>query len=436
MLPSDNAMQASDESEVDAEWFTVQKEQYLAEKCRVVHGDAEKNIGPNFFWTVFSQNGNAPERLGSESACYPQCYVDVDGLGYPPAVNASSSRCPVGDFTTPILKDAAKKVSLGFNDLPMNSGKTMIKYTDPADPQLRGGFNWTFELDEDLAVAEADFPATSSLGILEWSADKAGKGLVRVYQRVSEKYSWICTYFGADSGVGIKGNQAYDGRGIMTEKAFATLDGPIVRFFLNITKYSMYGAGSFYAPNMEACWDQKTGKACTPYGDTNTMVHNQVLLDYDPEPCGDVTNSLNCPRYHRYRNGTLVHKSDERFPFGAYKQYCGPCTSCDEMQPEEPCCDRFSNSNGQSIYKLNPHEEWAHWGLPASADEGWMGDERMHEINVGGVFSQIFFPCKNTEPMEIVSINIGPETLTAGDGTRDTEFFVSDFDILMPNVTN
>ena len=30
---------------------------------------------------------------------------------------------------------------------------------------------------------------------------------------------------------------------------------------------------------MEACWDQLTGKNCRPYGDTNAMVHQQVLLD-------------------------------------------------------------------------------------------------------------------------------------------------------------
>ena len=34
-------------------------------------------------------------------------------------------------------------------------------------------------------------------------------------------------------------------------------------------------------------------------------------------------------------------------------------------------------------------------------------------------------------PMEIVTVNIGPET-GLGTGTHDTEFFISDFDILVP----
>lgn len=36
-----------------------------------------------------------------------------------------------------------------------------------------------------------------------------------------------------------------------------------------------------------------------------------------------------------------------------------------------------------------------------------------------------------TEPIEIITINIGPETGLGG-GTHDTEFYISDFDILVP----
>lgn len=36
-------------------------------------------------------------------------------------------------------------------------------------------------------------------------------------------------------------------------------------------------------------------------------------------------------------------------------------------------------------------------------------------------------------PVEIVTVNIGPET-GLGTGTHDTEFFISDFDVLVPDV--
>lgn len=299
----------------------------------------------------------------------------------------------------------------------MNQGKVMVEYTDPAT--LHGRFNWTFELDQDLSVAEADFPHDKSLGVWEWwYDDQEQKGFVRVLTRVSDLYPWICAYFGADAGIGIKGNQAYEGRGMMTETAKG--NDIIVRFWLNVTSYS---GGCWYAPNMEACWDQKTGKPCTPYGDTNAMVHNQVLLDYSSDGGGG-------PPFHILRDGTKVNKSDPRYPKGAYGGYCCPCYSCNECtELGLACCDPFSNSNGQSIYKLAPHPEWAYWGFPANKSDGWIGNPKLHELNVGGLFSQIWFPCMTSEPIEIVSVNIGPETL----GGRDSEFIVSDFDILVPD---
>ena len=305
----------------------------------------------------------------------------------------------------------------------MNQAKVMVGYTDSTT--LRGRFNWTFELDQELGVPEAQFPSDKSLGVWEWWYDEAEqKGVVRLYTRVSKEYPWQCAYFGADAGMGVKANQAYDGRGMMTEVPRG--NDVLVRFFLNITSFNTgSGVGSWYAPNMEACWDQKTRKPCVPYGDTNAMVHQQVLLDYSG-------GGHSGPPFHILRNGTKVSREDPRYPLAAYKYYCCPCESCDECgQLGLSCCDAYSNSNGQSIYKIAPHPEWAHWGFPANATDGWVGSPKLHELNVGGLFSQIWFPCMTTEPIEIISVNIGPET-GLGSGDHSTEFFVSDFDVLVP----
>ena len=302
VTPEENGLQVP--NKVDSEWFAVVKEHRLADKCRVdaktkIRGAEKKEVNPSFFWTVMSQNGNAPTHLGENAACLPQCYSESHG-GWPPAVNASASRCPPDNSNGRLNK------TLGFNGLPMNQPKVMVGYTDPKDPNLRGRFNWTFELDADLSVSEADFPASQSLGIWEWMVapsesigDKvAHRGMVRIYQRVSKMYSWICTYFGADAGLGIKGNQAYNGRGMMTEPAVLSLKGPIVKFWLNITKAQIHGSGvaSWYAPNMEVCWDQATRKPCRPYGNTNTMVHQQVLLDYGGGDSCTESERDGCPR--------------------------------------------------------------------------------------------------------------------------------------------
>ena len=57
------------------------------------------------------------------------------------------------------------------------------------------------------------------------------KGVTRIYQRVSRSYPWICTYFGADVGEGVKANMAYDGqygtRTLHTPLPDRALDGAI-----------------------------------------------------------------------------------------------------------------------------------------------------------------------------------------------------------------
>ena len=507
---------------VDAEWFAAQKEAKLAEKCAVPAPPTPTPTPtptPSYFWTLMSQNGNAQGSLGTAgSECLPYCFVrpPPGATGpcddcYPPAVNASAARCEQPGAWPPPPPPGQRR--LGFNGFPMNQAKVMTALTDPAaDPlRQRGSFNWTFELDADLAVPEEHFPANKSLGIWSWERDAArgGRGRVRVYQRVSALYPWIvrcparapaaaaavagaavappaappplllllllllqllllllllprasptrnppcpphrltlapphyrttaplpqCTYFGADVGRGVKGNQAYDGRGMLTEAPRVGEDF-VVRFFLNITKDQIGGGGgigSWYLLNMEACWDQRSGAPCRPYGDTNRNAHNQVLLDYGGDrPCSAASPHA-CPPYHRWRNGSLVANTDAaRFPYSAYKFYCCPCTACAECDGTA-CCDPLSNPDGQSIYKLAPDAEWAVHGFPANATDGWVGHPKMHELHVGALWEQIWFPCMTNQSIEIITLNIGPET-GLGTGTHDTEFFISDFDVLVP----
>ena len=69
----------------------------------------------------------------------------------------------------------------------MNQAKVMVGYTDSTT--LRGRFNWTFELDQELGVPEAQFPSDKSLGVWEWWYDEAEQnGVVRLYTRVSKGY--------------------------------------------------------------------------------------------------------------------------------------------------------------------------------------------------------------------------------------------------------
>jgi hypothetical protein len=245
-----------DDVDVDDEWFAVQKEHRLAEKCKVVLNNngkerKDENIGSgrggggggaSYFWTLMSQNGNAQSNLGcSSTECLPYCYSN--SKGYPPAVNASlfdqcesESAIPVQNkYKYPEPIDSSAPL-LSFDNQPMNQPKVMTSFTDPTSDDLYGSFNWTFELNSDLTVPEKEFSTNKSLGVWSWKYDNhRNKSIVRVYQRVSLLYPWICTYFGVDVVEGVKANQAYDGRGMMLERPTVGTDF-IVQFFLNITK--------------------------------------------------------------------------------------------------------------------------------------------------------------------------------------------------------
>jgi hypothetical protein len=205
VTPEDNA--AIGEEGVDAEWFAVRKEQKLADKCQVDSGGTSTGTGigaiPDI-WTLMSQNGNAPSPLGSPTECLPYCYNDPDGGlsrgGYPPVVNSSFySRCGgggsggdggsggSGGSSGPSVRRGMLTNGL-FNSKPMNQAKVLTAFTDGTSAHLRGGFNWTFELQADLSVQEVDFPMNYSLGVWSWETTAEGKGVVRVYQRVSAAY--------------------------------------------------------------------------------------------------------------------------------------------------------------------------------------------------------------------------------------------------------
>jgi hypothetical protein len=169
----------------DDEWFAVEKEQQLAERCMVPPPAASgPTTTPSYFWTVMSQNGNAPSHMGSDTECLPYCYLTPPGAhllppgyngsaGYPPAVNASSSRCVHNIGATaanPAPTTRNLITSLGarsaFSGLPQNQGKVMVHYTDPTDPKLFGSFNWTFELGvQVLSFFDGNLHSRSDVGI-------------------------------------------------------------------------------------------------------------------------------------------------------------------------------------------------------------------------------------------------------------------------------
>ena len=78
-----------------------------------------------------------------------------------------------------------------------------------------------------------------------------------------------------------------------------------------------------------------------------------------------------------------------------------------------------------------PSAEWTQWGFPANSTDGWIGTPKMHELNVGGLFTQLVFACPPADlnEVEIASIQLGPEI---SGKSAQVNFTVSGFDILVP----
>ena len=100
----DNA--AIGDPDVDAEWYAVQKEQQLAEKCAVTDTEAKM---PSYFWTVMSQNGNAPSNVGTPAECLPYCYLQPPG---------GVSPDPPGQFGYPPVSPSLRALFSGSRALP------------------------------------------------------------------------------------------------------------------------------------------------------------------------------------------------------------------------------------------------------------------------------------------------------------------------------
>lgn len=102
-------------------------------------------------------------------------------------------------------------------------------------------------------------------------------------------------------------------------------------------------------------------------------------------------NLVSCPPYHLSNTGEAIHRNDtSRFPYSAYHLYCGP-GNADFAEKPVDICDPYSNPQSQEILQLLPHPEWAIHGYPEKQGDGWIGDSRTWELDVGRLSSQLYF---------------------------------------------
>lgn len=162
-----------------------------------------------------------------------------------------------------------------------------------------------------------------------------------------------------------------------------------VRFKLDIKQ----GGGpnsQFYLMDIGSCW-KNNGQPCNGDVTTDVTRYSEMIINPETEPWCSPDNLKLCPPYHTLSNGTKIHRTDkEKFPYAAYHVYCSPGNA---KHLEEPynLCDAYSNPQPQEILQILPHPVWGEYGYPIHKGQGWIGDSRTWELDVGRLSQSLYF---------------------------------------------
>lgn len=141
---------------------------------------------------------------------------------------------------------------------------------------------------------------------------------------------------------------------------------------------------------MGSCW-KNNGKACDGNVTSDVTRYSEMIINPDTEAWCKADKLDCCPPYHTFANGTRVHRTNaSHYPYSAYHMYCTPGNA---EHAEEPfnICDQYSNPQPQEILQILPHPVWGEYGYPTKQGEGWIGDARTWELDVGGMSQNLFF---------------------------------------------
>lgn len=162
-----------------------------------------------------------------------------------------------------------------------------------------------------------------------------------------------------------------------------------VRLTLDIKK----GGGpksQFYLIDMGSCW-KNNGDPCDGDVLTDVTRYSEMIINPETPAWCSSTSIGNCPPYHITPDNKKISRNDTaHFPYGAYHYYCAPGNAQHLEQPVSTC-DPYSNPQAQEIVQLLPHPIWTEYGYPIKQGDGWVGDARTWELDVGGLSSRLYF---------------------------------------------
>ncbi|KAE9612416.1 hypothetical protein Lal_00039730 [Lupinus albus] len=372
--------------------YAVQKELYLGSLCEV------KDTGnPWQFWMVMLKNGN----YDTKSGLCPE-----DGKKVPP-FNPGRFPC--------------------FGEGCMNQPTLCHQPTRLGDGTMRGGFSGSYDLNSDCG---AEYHADLSYYEVIWEKKvNFGSWVFKHKLRTSQKYPWLMLYLRADATKGFSGGYHYDTRGML--KTLPESPNFKVRLSLDIKK----GGGpksQFYLLDIGSCW-KNNGAPCDGDVLTDVTRYSEMIINPDTPAWCSPTGQGNCPPFHITPDNRKIYRNDTaNFPYSAYHYYCAPGNAQHLEQPVSTC-DPYSNPQAQEIVQLLPHPIWSAYGYPTKKGDGWVGDARTWELDVGGLSSRLYFyQDPGTPPAKRIwtSIDTGTEIFVTNK-VEVAEWTISNFDVIL-----
>ncbi|KAL2467488.1 hypothetical protein Fot_51013 [Forsythia ovata] len=401
---SDNRLKAGDEFPVgefksygDPDLYAVEKEIYLGSLCEV-RDFAE----PWYFWMIMLKNGN----FDKNTTLCPENGRKVTKI--------------VTDRSFPCFGEGCMNQPLVYHN-----HSRVVYYGD--SESLVGGFYGTYDLDANLSAGIGD----NSFFSVSWRKNlSTNSWIVSQKLTTSSKYPWLMLYLRADATKGFNGGYHYSGRGIVRK----LLESP--NFKVQLTLDVKQGGGpnsQFYLLDIGSCW-KNNGDPCDGDVLTDVTRYSEMIINPATTSWCRPDKLVSCPPYHINSTGVIIHRNDtSRFPYSAYHLYCAP-GNANYLEKPFDICDPYSNPQAQELVQILPHPEWAVHGYPAKKGDGWIGDSRTWELDVGALSSRLYFyQDPGTKPAKRVwsSINVGTEIYVSPSGAN-AEWTVSNFDILVP----
>lgn len=164
-------------------------------------------------------------------------------------------------------------------------------------------------------------------------------------------------------------------------------------FKVKLTLEVKQGGGpnsQFYLLDLGSCW-KNNGDPCDGDVLTDVTRYSEMIINPATTSWCRADNLVSCPPYHISPTGDIIYRNDSsKFPYSAYHLYCAPGNA---MYLEKPydICDPYSNPQAQELVQILPHPEWAVHGYPANKGDGWIGNPRTWELDVGSLSSRLYF---------------------------------------------